>query len=104
LLRYKESLLEARGFSQTSFSSSDVAPNQYMSTPGGENVFSRFVTLSGMVENSWIKSPYRIAEAVEIAEKTQGSESLMAGIKVISNIDSPDFLNTEEDIWTTIKD
>ena len=104
LLRYKESLLEARGFTQSSFSSSDLAPNQYMSTPGGENVFSRFITLSGMIENSWVKSPYRIAEGVEIAEKIQGSESLKAGIKIISNLDSLDFLNTEEDSWTTIKD
>jgi hypothetical protein len=75
-----------------------------MSTPGGENVFSRFITLSGMIENSWVKSPYRIAEGVEIAEKIQGSESLKAGIKIISNLDSLDFLNTEEDSWTTIKD
>ena len=99
LLRYKESLLEARGFSQTSISSSDVAPNQYLSTPGGENVFSRFITISGMVENSWIKSPQRIAEAVEIADKNAGSESLMAGIKIISNMTVPTFLNTEEDNW-----
>jgi hypothetical protein len=104
LLRYKESLLEGRGFSQTSISSSDVAPNQYLSTPGGENVFSRFITLSGMVENSWIKSPQRIVEAVEIADKNVGSESLMAGIKIISNSNSPSFLNTEEDIGITVED
>ena len=104
LLRYKESLLEGRGFSQTSFSSSDISPNQYLSTPGGENVFSRFISLSGMVENSWIKSPQRIVEAVEIAEKNTDSESLMAGIKIISNLNSPSFLNTEEDSWITIED
>lgn len=104
LLRYKESLLEARGLSQSSFSSSDLAPNQYMSTPGGENVFSRFITLSGMVENSWLKSPYRIAEAVEIAEKNVDSESLMAGIKIISNLNSPSSLNTEDDTWITIEE
>lgn len=83
LLRYKESLLEARGFTQTTISSSDIAPNQHMSQPGGENIFSRFVTLSGMVENSWIKSPQRIAEGIEFAEKIPDSESLKAGIKII---------------------
>ena len=104
LLRYKESLLEARGFSQTSIVSSDFAPNQHLSTPGGENVFSRFVTITGMVENSWIKSPMRIVEAVEIIDKKSDPESLKAGIKIISNLNPPDFLDTDNDLWTTIEE
>jgi hypothetical protein len=102
ILRYRESLLEARSFTQSSISSSDLMSNPNFEGPGGENVFSRYITLSGMVENSWLKSPKRVIEIVEITEKID--DSFKSGIKILSNLDSPDFLDTEKDLYTTIKD
>jgi hypothetical protein len=102
ILRYRESLLEARGFTQSSVSSSDMTPNPAFDNPGGENVFSRYITLTGQVENSWLKTPYRVIEAVDVIDET--NQGLKSGIKIISNLDSVDELDTEHDLWTTIAD
>jgi hypothetical protein len=100
ILRYRESLLEGRQFTQSSVSSSDLVQNPNFEGPGGENVFSRYITLTGQVENSWLKTPFRIIEAVEINEENE--EGFRSGIKILSNLDSPVSLDTEDDIWTTI--
>jgi hypothetical protein len=100
ILRYRESLLEGRQFTQSSVSSSDLVQNPNFEGPGGENVFSRYITLTGQVENSWLKTPFRIIEAVEINEENE--EGFRSGIKILSNLDSPESLDTEDDIWTTI--
>lgn len=99
ILRYRESLLEARQFSQSSVSSTDLMQNPNFEGPGGENVFSRYITLTGQVENSWLKTPFRIIEAVEIDEETE--DGYRSGIKICSNLDSDSSLDTENDIWTT---
>jgi len=102
ILRYRESLLEGRQFMQSSVSSSDLIQNPNFEGPGGENVFSRYITLTGQVENSWLKTPSRIIESVEI--EGENVEGIRSGIKILSNLDSPDFLDTEDDIWTTINE
>jgi hypothetical protein len=103
LLRYRESLLEARSFTQSSISSSDLVPNNDFGGPGGENVFSRYITLTGMVENTWLKTPTRVIEGIDIVEKQEG-DVLKSGIKILSNLNSPEDLDTEDDSWTTIKE
>jgi hypothetical protein len=100
ILRYRESLLEGRQFMQSSVSSSDLMQNPNFEGPGGENVFSRYITLTGQVENSWLKTPSRIIESVEIQGET--IEGIRSGIKILSNLDSPDSLDTEDDFWTTV--
>lgn len=100
ILRYREALLEARCFTQSSISSSDLVPNGSFEGPGGENAYSRYITLSGMVENSWLKSPRRVIEAVELTEETD--LGLRTTIKICSNLDSPESLDTEDDPWTTV--
>jgi hypothetical protein len=52
LLRYKEVLLEQRGFERSTFSSSEAARNAFF---GKENVFSRYINLSGRVRQYWPK-------------------------------------------------
>lgn len=99
ILRYRESLLEAKCFTQSSISSSDLTPNSAFEGLGGENVYSRYITLSGMVENTWLKTPTRVIEAVEFTNESE--EGIKSNIKICSNLDSPDFLDTEEDPWTT---
>jgi hypothetical protein len=101
LLRYRESLLEGRCFSQSKISSSDLMPNQDMNVPGGENVYSRYITLTGQVENSWLKTPKRVIESAILENEPDKEEGFKGGIKIISQ-QAPDFLDSEEEPWTTI--
>lgn len=102
LLRYKESLLEANGFAQAAITSSSPDLNAQFTTAGGEVGWSRYVSLTGQVENSWIKSPRRIIEKVSLKEKTSGG--YRGGIKILSNLDSPPFINKDEENWYTIEE
>lgn len=53
LLRYKQALLEARGFERSVASSSDFVRNE---TFQAENVFSRYISLTGYVRQYWPKA------------------------------------------------
>jgi hypothetical protein len=102
LLRYREGLLEANGFSQSTINSSDLMANPAFSGPGGEKAWSRFISLTGMVENSWIKSPRRYIEKISLKEKT--NTGFIGGIKILSNLDSPEFVDKENENWYTTED
>ena len=52
MLRYKEAFLESRGFEISNLQSSALVRNQELQT---ENVFSKYITISGQTEASWIK-------------------------------------------------
>ncbi len=52
LHRYKQSLLEARGFERVSFSSSDFIQNPHITN---QRCFTRYVNLSGFVQQGWVK-------------------------------------------------
>jgi hypothetical protein len=98
LLRYKEGLLESRCFMEASFSSSDFGPNNSFNNPGGELVYSRHITITGQTEVSWLKTPERIIESVEVVDI---HEPFKGGIKIISQ-KAPEFLDTDDDAWTTV--
>jgi hypothetical protein len=67
ILRYRQVLLEQRGFMQSSISSSDIMNNtNFSGYVGGDKVFSRNITISGIVENSWLKQPQRYVENIAI--------------------------------------
>lgn len=101
LLRYRESLLEARGFNLSSFSKSDLSPNQNYAMP--ETVYSRYINLTGMVENSWLKTPYRVIESVQLINKATTPNT--AGILILSNLDSPqNFATSPNETWLTIEE
>lgn len=106
ILRYRESLLEAQGFSQSNLSSSDLLANPSGSGPAGDNIWTRYITLTGQVENSWIKSPRRIIEVAALRERvgSGASAGFIGGIKIISNLDTPDFIDQSQEPWTTIED
>lgn len=53
LLRYRQALLESRGFERSFIASSDFHKNEGFDP---ENVFSRYITLSGYVRQYWPKS------------------------------------------------
>jgi hypothetical protein len=92
LLRYRESLLEHENFQLSKLSCSDSIRNDTFTT---ERVFSRYITLKGQVEESWIKAPYRVIESIGIAPQ---------GIKILSNLDSPASLSTDNDSWVTVEE
>lgn len=104
LMRYRESLFEANGFAESRLSSSDLLPNPNFTGPGGEKAYSRFISLSGQVENTWIKAPRRRLESVAMGGETITSVGFNGGIHILSNLDSRPDLATPNESWDTIED
>jgi hypothetical protein len=98
LLRYRESLIASRSFQISSLQSSDMMREDAFEQ-GGENAYKRYITLTGLVQNSWLKSPKRI---IEIA-KLQDPDGVSTGVKVLTNTDTPvDAADPErDDTWLT---
>lgn len=108
ILRYRESLLEANGFAESVVNSSGIMANDSYTGPGGEMAFTRLITLSGQVENSWIKSPRRFIETIGLKGKplpgSNASKGYRGGIQIISNLNTPDFIDQSNELWTTVED
>lgn len=101
ILRYRESLLEGTGFTESSVSSGEIIEDPNYEGPGGEQAFIRMINLTGQVENSWIKAPRRFIENVLI--KKQECDEITGGIKILSNFDAPSIVDKKEESWYTIK-
>ncbi len=97
LFRYREGLLEANNFQLSRLRSTDLIRNDAFNI---ENVYSRWVILSGQVEESWIKTPMRIIESVTLSDGDATGE-LKQGLKVISQ-DAPEGVEDECSPWITI--
>jgi hypothetical protein len=107
ILRYRESLLESQGFSESYVSNTPLMENPNYSGSDGENSYVRAINLSGQTEYSWIKSPRRIIETVFSRESTgPGSKSpgYIGGIKILSNLDTPDFIDKSQENWYTVQE
>lgn len=102
LMRYREGLFEANGFAQSNISSSDLLPNPNFTGPGGEVAWTRTISLTGQVENSWIKAPRRRIESVVFGDNA--STGFKGGIHILSNLDSRPDLQTPNQVWDTIED
>jgi hypothetical protein len=63
LLRYKQVLLEARGFERTTVQSSQMARDERFEA---ENVFSRYITITGNVRQFWPKTVAPVLDLVEM--------------------------------------
>lgn len=94
LYRYKQVLLEAQNFQLSKLSVSDFLKNGNFST---ENVHTRYITLTGQVEESWIKTPHRLIEFAALEDAN--TVKLKTGLKIISKKS-----NVEEDDepWITV--
>jgi hypothetical protein len=103
ILRYRESLLEANGFAESSVSSGGPDLNQAWSTSGGEKAYSRVLTLNGQIENTWVKAPHRYIEAVSF-EPRKKCKGLKGGIKIFSNLDTAGIIDQSDEVWTTVVD
>ena len=68
LMRYREGLLEKSNFQVSSVSRSEFTQDQSF---GEDNFFSRFITLSGLVQNSWLKAPRRVIEKTILMQETE---------------------------------
>lgn len=101
-LRYKESLLEALGLSETVFNVGPLAINQDLSSDV-ELAWDRTIQISGVSEQTFIKSPRRFVESIVLKEKVKDTcDTFIGGIKILSNFDTQ-FDKTNE-LWTTIDD
>lgn len=64
LLRYKQTLLESRGFERSTISSSQFAKD--LRFGNGENAWTRFVNVTGFVRQSWPKFINDRIESIQI--------------------------------------
>lgn len=99
ILRYRQTLLEGSGFAESYFSSGEFLEDPNMSGPSGEEVYVRFITLTGQVEQTWIKAPQRYIESISAQDPETGSGT----IEIISNFNSPPIINSQ-DPWFTVED
>ena len=99
LFRYREGLLEHNNFQLSNLTCTDMIKNDGMAE---ENVYSRWITLNGQVEESWIKTPKRFIEAVDLNDPARGEGVVFeSGIKILSK-DAPLSIDEEDDVWVTI--
>lgn len=109
LYRYREALLEHENFQLGTLQASDMVKNQSFES---ENIYSRFITLSGQCEETWLKTPYRVIEASRIVGTEEvldedgnptGETREVPGIKILSQ-EAPDNIMPECETWITIDD
>jgi hypothetical protein len=104
LLRYREGVLESRNFQLSNIETSDMIRNDAFQSIG-ENVYSRFITITGQVENTWVKAPKRILESINIVNSPLTPEEAAsvgtAGLVIISEDGGkvPDIIDTECEAW-----
>jgi hypothetical protein len=82
LLRYREGVLESRNFQISNLETSDMIRNPHFEGMG-ENVYSRFITISGQVENTWVKAPKRVIEAININNFEQDIDGIGTGLIIL---------------------
>jgi len=101
LYRYREGLLEHNNFQISNLSCTDMIKNDQMAE---ENVYSRWITLSGQVEESWVKTPFRFIEAIDLNDPDRPDGIIFeTGIKILSK-DAPLQVQNEDGIWVTVED
>jgi hypothetical protein len=98
LLRYREGLFEYNNFQLGTLQCTDMIKNEAFQA---DNVYSRFIILAGQTEEDWIKSPFRVWEAIEFIEKGEAMDA--TGIKICSNEDTIEGSEeAENDLWVTV--
>jgi hypothetical protein len=90
LLRYKEALLEARGFERSTMTSSEFTREEKFES---EMVFSRYVNVSGYVRHYWPKAVTPVIDAVI----TQ-SVPTVDGAAAINSVDYAQFIGDSDSL------
>jgi hypothetical protein len=101
IMRYRQTLLEGSGFAESVVNSGEIGEDPNFTGPGGEEAYTRFITLTGQVEQSWIKAPQRFIESVVVEDHTAG---LVGGIKILTNEPTPAVINPQNESWFTVED
>lgn len=91
LYRYRQSLLEARNFSESTLSTSDFSRNAAI--PFEEPAFTRYLTITGTVRQFWPKDRVQPAAMVGGALIAMGGETV-----------PPDFGDPDELLWVGDED
>lgn len=84
LFRYRESLLEALGLGESTINSGALVTNADMPGNGGEVAWERAISISGQIEQTFIKSPRRFIESV-VLKRRRKNGGQVGGISIISN-------------------
>jgi hypothetical protein len=100
IMRYRQTLLEGSGFAESVVNSGELAEDKNFTGPGGEKAYSRFITLTGQVEQSWIKAPQRYIESFVV----KNTEEMAGGITILSNLNTPPIINQQNESWVTAED
>jgi hypothetical protein len=93
IYRYREVLLEGNGFAESVISNSEFMDDPNYEGPNGESAYLRYITITGQVEESWIKAPKRFIESISLKD-----------IEIISNLNDASLIDQTNSIWYTIKD
>jgi hypothetical protein len=99
IMRYRQVLLEGNGFAESVIRSGEVGEDQNYNGPAGEKAYARFITITGQVEQSWIKAPKRFIESVVLQERVK--DITKTGIKIISNHNTPPSIDQTQEPWIT---
>ena len=99
IMRYREVLLEGNGFDESVISSGEISEDPNYPGPGGEEAFVRFITITGQVEQSWIKAPKRFIETVTTGKKV--GKTIETGITIVTNQKTPAFFDKDTEPFLT---
>lgn len=109
LMRYKEGLLEALGLSESLINSGKLTQNVDMSD-SGQVAWERAITITGKVEQTFIKAPHRLVESAEFKDTNPHNTTpapttgWTGGIKILSNSSPLTDAEAQEELWEPIED
>lgn len=110
LMRYKEGMLEALGLSESVINSGKLRQNSEM-TDGGQVVWERPITITGKIEQSFIKAPHRLLETAEFIDTNPNntcpppdSSGWTSGIEIVSSSRPNTPEEEAEELWNPIED
>jgi hypothetical protein len=92
--RYKQALLEARGFERSTISSSQFLKNDAL---GVENAYSRFINITGYVRQYWPK--FIGTKTTKVDSSGTGISFGIAGSNGPPGINDSGNIQTDEDSW-----
>lgn len=109
LFRYREGLLEALGLTESMINSEPLVQNSDM-TDGGQVAWERTISISGKIEQTFIKAPHRLLETAEFVDTNPNNacpapdmSGWASGIRILSNLDAtPEQI--KEDLWSAEED
>lgn len=76
LFRYRQRLLEARGFESSVVSAADVSREEMLEV---ENTFSRYLGLSGRIRNYWPKDLVPVMTGIQTQTVVDGGDNVPSG-------------------------